>query len=116
VLALEICEEFIGEKLLSENDLLCAAIHKENEKDGSELRPCHFVFAAFDHREADSGDTCSVSEFSLREIEHFTQSNEIVCEDLLIFFDFFFGKRYHICIILHYTILLDSKKCYGNPS
>jgi hypothetical protein len=101
VLALKVSEELIGEELFSENDLFGAAVHKENKEDGSELGPRHFVFAAFDHRKADSGDAGSVTEFCLRKVEHFAKGNEIVRENVLIFFDLFFGESYHICIVFH---------------
>ena len=63
--ALQICIELVGEQILSDDDLLCAAIQKENKKNRGKLRPRHLIFSAFDHREADSGDSGSVSEFSL---------------------------------------------------
>jgi hypothetical protein len=106
MLALQISEKLVGEKLLSENDLLRAAIHEKYEENGSELGPGHFVFAAFDHREADSGDPRSVAEFRLGQIEHFAQSNEIVCQSFFVFFDFFFRKRYHIGIVFHFNTSL----------
>jgi hypothetical protein len=90
MLALQISEELVGEQLLSENDLLGAAIHKEYEKNRGELGPGHFVFSAFDHGKTDSGDTCSVAKFCLGQIEHFAQSDEIACQSFFVFFDFFF--------------------------
>ena len=73
MLALEISIQSVREKLFSEDNLLCAAIHKENKENGGELRPGHFIFAAFDHGKTDTGDTCSVSKFRLGQIEHFAQ-------------------------------------------
>ena len=90
MLALKVGEELIGEKLLSENDLLRATVHEENEKDGSKLRPSHFIFAAFDHGKADSGNAGSVTEFCLGKIKHLAKSDKVAGEDVFIFFDFFF--------------------------
>ena len=87
MLALQISVELVREKFFAEDDLFCATVHKEHEKNGSERRPSHFVFAAFDHRKADSGDAGSVTEFCLRKVEHFAKGNEIVRENVLIFFD-----------------------------
>ena len=106
VLALQISEELVGEQLLSENDLLGAAVHEENEKDRGELRPGHFVLAAFDHGKADSGNTGSVTEFRLRQIKHLAKRNEIVCKSFFALFDFFFRKRYHIGIVFHFNTSL----------
>ena len=90
VLALQISKELVGEQLLSENDLLGAAVHKEYEKNGGELGPGHFVLSAFNHGKADSGNTGSVTEFCLGQIEHFAQSDKITCQSFFVFFDFFF--------------------------
>jgi hypothetical protein len=108
VLALQISEELVGEQLLSENDLLGAAIHKEYKKDGGKLGPGHFIFSAFDHGKTDSGNAGSVTEFCLGQIEHFTQSNKIARQSFFVFFDFFFRKRYHIGIVFHVKTLLSS--------
>ena len=102
VLALQISKELVGEQLLSENDLLGAAVHKEYEKNGGELGPGHFVLSAFDHGKADSGNAGSVTEFRLRQIKHLAESNEVVGKSFFAFFDFFFRKRYHIGVVFHF--------------
>ena len=97
--ALQISKELVREKFFAEDDLFCATVHKEHEKNGSELRPSHFVFAAFNHGKTDTGNTRSISKFGLREIEHLSQRNKIRCEDLLVFFDFLIGEYDHVCIV-----------------
>jgi hypothetical protein len=106
MLALKVSEKLIGEQFLSENDLFGAAVHEENEKNRGKLRPGHFVFSAFDHGKADSGNTGSVTEFRLRQIKHLAKRNEIVCKSFFALFDFFFRKRYHIGIVFHFNTSL----------
>ena len=92
----------VREKFFAEDDLFCATVHEEHEKNGGELRPSHLVFTALDHGKTDTGNARSVSEFCLREVEHLSQCNEIGCEDLLIFFDFLFCEDDHICVVFHW--------------
>ena len=71
--ALKVSEELIGEKFFSEDDLFGAAVHEENEEDGCELRPSHFIFTAFDHGKTDTGNAGTVAKFCLRKIKHLAE-------------------------------------------
>ena len=98
MLALQISEKLIREELFSENDLLCASVHEENKKDRGKLGPCHLIFAAFDHRKTNAGDSGPVAE------QHLAQSDEIIGKRLFVLLDFFFGWNHHICVVLHFSV------------
>jgi hypothetical protein len=111
VLALQVCEKLIGEKLFAEDDLLCAAVHEEHEQNRSKLRPCHFVFAAFDHGKADTGNAGAVAEFRLGKIKHLAERDQIVSENFFVLFDFFRCEYNHIRIVFH-CFFLSFQKIY----
>ena len=100
-LALQIEEKLFAEHLALQNSVVGAPVGKEDEKDRSELRPCHLIFSTLNHTESDTRNAGTVAELRLRKKKIFSESYKIFAKNVFGFLAFFFRKLDSVLSIFH---------------